>query len=324
MTAFRGVAIWLYVAFLSAANGFAQPGDIGEAPGLLVDVGGRTLHINCSGSGSPTVILEAVASSFALDWSLVQPEIARTHRVCSYDRAGSGWSDPRGEVDTPARVVRDLHTLLSASGEKSPFVLVGASMGGVYVRLYQLEYPNDVAGIVFVDASTEEGLFAMFQGRGVAIASLTAEQLRSTLSVGPVAIPRRSPQTGTPFDRLPPELYQLRIKLDQRLIDSFPPTVSADIVRESSEGQRDALAKLLASRNGGNLPLRDRPVVVLTRGDLKGDAQALLSRLSTNSRQTVVADAGHEIHLFAPSVVVQAIHDVAMAAGQQRPLPQRP
>jgi pimeloyl-ACP methyl ester carboxylesterase len=223
MTTIRGSAVWLCVAFLSSTTAVAQPSDIGEAPGRLVDVGGRRLHINCSGSGTPTVILEAGASSFALDWSLVQPDIARANRVCSYDRAGSGWSDPRGEVDTPARIVLDLHTLLSASGEQPPFVLVGASMGGVYARLYQLEYPNDVSGMVFVDASTEDGLFAMFQGQGVAIAALTAEQLRSTLPAGSVLIPRRSPQTGAPFDRLPPELYQLRIKLDQRLIDSFPP-----------------------------------------------------------------------------------------------------
>ena len=75
----------------------AQQVDIGPPPGRLVDVGGRKLHVNCSGSGSPTVVLEAGGSSFAIDWSLVQSDVARTHRVCAYDRAGSGWSDPRPE-----------------------------------------------------------------------------------------------------------------------------------------------------------------------------------------------------------------------------------
>jgi pimeloyl-ACP methyl ester carboxylesterase len=88
-------------AVLLAATAAAQPIDIGPAPGRLVDVGGRTLHINCSGSGAPTVIIETGASAFAIDWTLVQPEVARTQRVCSYDRAGSGWSDARPDVETP-------------------------------------------------------------------------------------------------------------------------------------------------------------------------------------------------------------------------------
>src|SRR5687767_9494812 len=86
--------VTLGAAFLACALGFAQSADIGPAPGRFVDLGNRKLHLNCVGSGSPTVILEAGASSFAIDWSLVQPEIAATQRVCSYDRAGSGWSDP--------------------------------------------------------------------------------------------------------------------------------------------------------------------------------------------------------------------------------------
>jgi pimeloyl-ACP methyl ester carboxylesterase len=211
--------------------------------------------------------------------------------------------------------------------EKPPLVMVGASRGGLFVRLYQLDYPDDVVGLVLVDPSTEDGLFTMFQGQGVTIASLTAEQLRSTLPANsPVPIPRRSPQGGAPFDRLPPELYHLRIKLDQRLIDSFPSTVSPDIVRESSEGERAALAKLLEGRNKPDAPIVNRPLVVLTRGQSNGpvESHSRLAGLSKNSRQTVVSGAGHEIHLFAPSVVVQAIQDVVTAVRQQSPLARRP
>src|SRR5947208_16307807 len=110
----------------------AQPEGIGPPPGRLIDLGGRKLHLYCTGSGSPTVVLEAGASAFAIDWSLVQPEIARTNHVCSYDRAGFGWSDPRVEVDTPARVVFYLHAGLAAAGEKPPYVLVRAHFGGIY------------------------------------------------------------------------------------------------------------------------------------------------------------------------------------------------
>lgn len=311
-------------AFLTAPA-FGQQPDIGRPPGRLVDIGGRKLHLNCTGSGSPTVVLEAGASSFALDWSLVQPAIAQAQRVCSYDRAGSGWSDFRADVETPARIVADLHAALLAAGEKPPFVMVGASAGGIYVRLYQLDHSKDVVGLVLVDPASEDRLFTMFQGQAVAIGSLTAGQLGTTLPRnGSVPIPRRSPQTGAPFDRLAPELYRIRVKLDQRLIESFPPSISADLFRESQEGQRAALARLLDSRNRPDNPMRDTPVIVLTRGQdmTNGLAEnhASLARLSRNSRQNVVPDVGHEIHLFAPSVVVKAIRDVCSAAQQGRAL----
>lgn len=302
-------------ALLVAATALAQAIDIGPAPGRLVDIGGRTLHMNCIGSGAPTVMLEAGASAFALDWALVQPEAARTRRVCSYDRAGSGWSDARPDVETPARVVADLHALLAAAGERGPFVLVGHSFGGVYVRLYQLQYPDDVLALVLVDPSTEDRLFTLFQGRAVTIASLTEEQLATTLPAsGSVPVPRRMPQTGPPFDRLPPDLYRRRVELDRRLIASFPTTVSAAFARESAEGQRAALARLLETRSRSDSPMRRVPVVVLTRGlemtPGLAENHAALAALSTNSRHAVVPDSVHEIHLTTPAAVVAAIADV--------------
>jgi pimeloyl-ACP methyl ester carboxylesterase len=221
-----------------------------------------------------------------------------------------------------------LHAVLDTAGEKPPYLMVGASAGGLYVRLYQLEYPNDVIGLVFVDPSTEDRLFAMYQQRAVLIGSLTSEQLLSTMPTSSVNIPSRQPQTGAPFDRLPMDLYQLRIKIDQRLIASMPASVSADIVREASEGQRAGLARLLESRGRTDNPMRSVPVIVLTRGQNMGEGlaetHAGLARLSTNSRHEVVSTAGHEIHLFTPSAVIQAIRDVAVAATERRPLTVRP
>ena len=168
----------------------------------------------------------------------------------------------------------------------------------------------------------------MFQQKVVTIGSLTAEQLRSTLpSTGSVTNSSRSPQTGPPFNRLPPDLYQLRITLDQRLIASVPASVSVDVLRESAEGQRAALARLLESRAKQEHPIGDRPTVVLTRGQdmTPGIAEnhAGLARLSANSRHTVIAEAGHEIHLFVPSAVIQAIQDVSTAVRQRSRLPAR-
>ncbi|HEY3112334.1 MAG TPA: alpha/beta hydrolase [Gemmatimonadaceae bacterium] len=320
---------FLLVMLIGASGKVRAQPDIGPALGRLVDVGGRKLHMICTGTGLPTVVIEAGASAFAIDFSLVQPGIARTNRVCSYDRAGSGWSDSRNAVETPAAVVADLHKALEVAGEKPPFILVGASFGGIYVRLYQLDYPRDVAGLVLIDPASEDRLFTMYQKIPVAIASLSADELRSTMTgSGSVRIPRRDPQTGAPFDKLPPDLYQLRIKLDQRLIAAGPETVLADTIRISAEGQRAALARLLQNRTSQAHPLGDLPLVVLTRsedqtpGIIKNHIG--LAQLSTNSRHSTVPNSGHEIHLFAPDAVIQAIQDVSTAYRQKAPLPARP
>ena len=125
----------------------------------------------------------------------MQPEIAKTNRVCSYDRARMGWSDP-GPLDSAANIVQDLKTLLRAVNEKGPYVLVGASMGGIYVRVFQMRHPEDVVGMVLVDPTHELRLFTTIEGKAVPIASVTAEQYRTVLPKGEVKIPRRSGANG--------------------------------------------------------------------------------------------------------------------------------
>jgi pimeloyl-ACP methyl ester carboxylesterase len=295
-------------------------------PGVLVDVGGRRLHLLCAGSGAPTVVFEAGASSFAIDWTLVQREVARTNRACAYDRAGMGWSDERPE-SVQGSTAEDLRALLDKAGERGPFVLVGASRGGLHVRDFLLRYPSDVAGFVFVDSTTEDRLFTVIEGKEVAIAEVTAEQLKTTFPRQPVKVPRRSPQTGAPFDLLPPDLYRIRIGLDDRLIARVPDTVPPEAVATAQEEERALLARLLATRANGATPFGNRPTVVLTRGNEKNAdreaAHAALAALSTNSRHSVVAGAGHEIHLFEPSAVVLAVSDVVAAIRTKSPLPAR-
>lgn len=319
-------ALLFFAAALMPGLVAAQGIDVGAPPGRLVDIGGKKLHLHCTGSGSPTVILEAGASSFAIDWSLVQPAVARTNRVCSYDRLGQGWSDPGGSRDE--RVVADLHALLQAAGERPPYVLVGASRGGLYVRLYAARYPAEVLGMVLVDPAYEERLFTTFEGETMPIASLTAEQLRATMpAVAAVPIPRRQPQTRAPFDRLPPDLYRIRVALDEKLIASFPDSVSMDVVAQVAEGERAMLAELRSVRIAQEHSLGGRPLVVLSRGvDTNEERIAAfdeLARISDNSRHAVVAGAGHEIHLFDPGAVVEAIQDVLAAVRTETRLPQR-
>jgi len=120
-------------------------------PGNLIDVGGFKMHINCMGAGSPTVILEAMSGGASPYWGWVQPEIAKKTRVCSYDRAGFYWSELDPESQSLARTVSNLHTLLENANISGPYVLVGHSIGGVYMRQFAADYPDDVVGVVLLD-----------------------------------------------------------------------------------------------------------------------------------------------------------------------------
>lgn len=124
-------------------------------PGQLIDIGTHRLHVYCTGTGSPTVVLESGLAGPALQWALVQSELAKTTRVCSYDRAGLGWSDVGPLPRTGQQMVDELHALLAGADIDRPYVLVGHSLGGFIVRLYAHQYPNDVAGLVLVAAGHE-------------------------------------------------------------------------------------------------------------------------------------------------------------------------
>lgn len=120
--------------------------------GQLVDVGDHRLRIDCTGTGSPTVVLESGLGDASFYWARISAAVAPTTRVCVYDRAGRGWSEPAPKPQDGLAVAADLHTLLSKSGNAGPYVLVGHSSGGVYVRIFAAQYPDEVAGMVLLDA----------------------------------------------------------------------------------------------------------------------------------------------------------------------------
>ncbi len=129
--------------------------DAGEYPaqGQLIDVGGHRLYLNCTGSGSPTVVLEPGAGLMSSDLAFIAPVVARDTRVCVYDRAGRGWSDPAPTAQDGAQTATDLHTLLQRGNEPGPYVLAGHSFGGLYALTFAARYPGDVAGLVLVDST---------------------------------------------------------------------------------------------------------------------------------------------------------------------------
>jgi len=120
-------------------------------PGRLVDVGGHQLHLYCQGSGAPTVVLEAPATAMSSAWAWVQTDVAKIARVCSYDRAGLGWSEAGDAPFTPEAVPTELNTLLRRAGEHGPYVLAGAELGAAYTLLYASRYQADTAALILVD-----------------------------------------------------------------------------------------------------------------------------------------------------------------------------
>ena len=137
-----------YETVKQAADAKAYP-----APGQLIDVGGHRLHLNCTGSGSPTVVLEPGAGGTSSDLGWIAPAVAHNTTVCVYDRAGRGWSEAAATPQDGSQIATDLRTLLHRGGVPGPYVLVGHSFGGLYVQTFAARYPDEVAGMVLVDST---------------------------------------------------------------------------------------------------------------------------------------------------------------------------
>jgi pimeloyl-ACP methyl ester carboxylesterase len=169
---FKVAGFFFSVCLITAVSSYGS-----EPIGKLVDIGGRRLHLVCMGSGFPTVVMESGAAEGFYSWWLVQNELKKDVRTCSYDRAGFGWSDP-----TPSRSVAgyvdDLHELLRRAGEKSPYILAGHSMGGSIVQRYYWRHPEEVAGIIAVDPANNEMSLPPFPALVEAVAAHRARRTK--------------------------------------------------------------------------------------------------------------------------------------------------
>jgi pimeloyl-ACP methyl ester carboxylesterase len=263
-------------------------------PGRLVDVGGHRLHIWCTGSGEPSVILEAGLGGSTVGWGFVQPAVARFTRVCSYDRAGLGYSDPGPSPRTSRRVARELEQLLDRSGITGPLVLVGASSGGFIVRIFASEHTHRVSGLVLVDASHED------QRHEVPRA---ARYVPFLSSIGLLRI------LGVSFGQSP-----------ESLAPAVRPFERA--TRFRSEGSRAAANEIIHIRESAAEVRSSRrklavPLVVVT-GERGADAdwrKLQLDQVGLSSRgcQIVAEQSGHVVALDQPEVVVDAIRAVVDA-----------
>jgi pimeloyl-ACP methyl ester carboxylesterase len=264
-------------------------------PGRLVDVGGHRLHLQCTGSGSPTVVLEPGAGATSADLELITPAVARDTRVCVYDRAGRGWSEPADTRQDATQVATDLHTLLHRGGVPGPYVLAGHSFGGLYVLTFAAHHPDEVAGMVLVDSTSP--------------------------APGPAAGPKAAaPGDGGSYDLIGrvTALVSASARFGLgRLVGAPTPSALRSAIDEYGQGSSSAQVRDLA----------DKPLVVLTagRGSRAGWAaqQDALAALSTDSVHRVIEGVDHGGMVGdaeGAAATTRAIHDVVTSVRTARPV----
>src|SRR5215204_881020 len=296
-------------------------------PGEMVDVGTHLMHINCVGRGSPTVILESGLGNMSADWANIQPEVAKTTRVCSYDRAGTGWSEPGPTPRDPKQIAHELHTLLGKAGIDGPYVLVGQSFGGLYVRMYADLYPKEIAGMVLADSSHPD-MWTRMPPEVAAALRPPAWQMRAMAYLARLGVSRLSggnmSECGLPVRQCKEE--QAYFATAQYLVTKR---------QEMYAPERDAQVRATGD-------LGDKPLVVLTAGDHSRDfaagvspaartrfertwhdLQSELAALSTDSNHRVVEGAGHstlQTDREDAQVTSATIEQVVEAVRTDRPL----
>jgi pimeloyl-ACP methyl ester carboxylesterase len=309
--------LWLLIAGAYFQT-FAEHRDsrLHPIPGELIDVGLYQLHIDCTGSGSPAVILDSGLGDTYVSWSKVQPPIAQFTRVCSYDRAGLGYSYYSHHPSTSRDFAQELHILLHNAGIAPPYVLVGHSMAGFDVRLYASLYPAEVAGMVLVDSSHPDQQKRLPPALNDLDKTWVREQEFLTFLM-PFGIPRLMGFCGQDAALRAAECNFHTEKEALAELKAFP------------ESARQA------ATTGS---LGDLPLAVLTSDptrpepDLPEDLvepmhhawtqmQDELSQLSTHSTHVIAKNSGHYIQQDRPDVVVEAVRQVVEQARQSRSMP---
>lgn len=268
-------------------------------PGKLVDVGGYRVHLYCTGSGSPAVVI--VGAGFSFDWGLVQPEVAKFTQVCSYDHSGIGWSDP-GPKDSCSLRVSEVHNALKNAGIKgAPYMLVGHSLGGLVARVYASKYPDEVAGMVFVDHALS-GPY-----------SPDAKALPPSLPSKPQPAIGGGIESAPNFSKLSSRDRQLHLWAMAQTRNQMARPANVEIMPQCVAAA-DAIAKE-HSHPFGDKPLVDVSTDMGTQvPDYSGSVgrsyaklQADLLSLSQDSKQMIAEKSGHFIIIDRPEVVVDAI-----------------
>ena len=281
-------------------------------PGQLIQVNHHRLHIHRLGHDGPTVVFEAGQAGFSLDWMLVQPAVSRFAQVCSYDRAGLGWSEAGPHPRAPQQVVAELHALLTAAAVPKPYILVAHSLGGRYIHLYTQQYSEDVRGLVLVDAYHEAFDTGLGKEQLRVFLRNRARQYRLLDAVARLGLARLLGQQMVSL--LGPDYRSIPLQERKRyaLLATRPKAMATAI-----DEHQQAVARL-ADAPSGVLP-NDLPLRILTHGvpwpypeyeRLWQEAQRQAATWSSRSKLMVAQQSGHAIMLAQPELVIEAIREV--------------
>jgi pimeloyl-ACP methyl ester carboxylesterase len=329
------VLLFMVAAALTHASDASVPADLVYArPGQLVDAGGFRLNLYCMGKGSPTVVFDSGWGDWAPAWSKVQPQIAKWTRACSFDRAGTGFSDPGPMPRTSVRIAGELRTALHRAGITGPYILVAAAFGGDNVRTFANLYMSEVAGLVMVDADADDvGPKAMQEDSHRAHASIPSD-LRECRN----AIAEHKPQqtcAGQLFFRGLPEAQwstELNAKVlevaqtNLAMYDAFASEMEQTPADEAwlQQNRRSFGARpirVLTSGNHGVGHLESKPADTpkhLEYEQRNTLAQARWLELSSNAKQIFARDSSEYIQFDKPEIVINAIREVYDLARKQR------
>jgi pimeloyl-ACP methyl ester carboxylesterase len=299
------------VGFVYERSAEARDRRLNHQPGQLIDVGGYSMHLYCIGQGSPTVVLDSGLGDYWLSWFKVQPQISQLTRVCSYDRAGIGWSDPSPQKRTSKIYAQEMRLLLQRASIPAPYVLVGHSMGGINVRIFTDLYPADVAGMILVDSTDSH-----FDRRLSSKSNQFIGGFRRVLDVQgflmPIGIPRLLGWCGNPI--LEPQSMARTVECQRQFFrEMHDEWIGLD--------EEDFHPQVTS-------PLGKMPLVVLSHdpdvpfmpglpADVSIDVnqawesmQLELVRLSANSSRVIAKGSAHYVQVDRPDVVIKAVQKV--------------
>jgi pimeloyl-ACP methyl ester carboxylesterase len=311
---FLGMVILLVVGFTYNAIMCARLAHLHPVPGSFQTVNGRLMHLYCIGSGAPTVILESGLGDDWIIWQRVQPELSRTVRVCSYDRAGVGWSEAQSGPRNALSIARQLHLLLTSAQITGPLVMVGHSAGGLYIRVFSVLYPSNVVGMVFVDAASPE-VFHLIPGSTETVAQRRTRHQKATWAALKRAV-GWTRLTGGCHGTVPPGLEAYVA------FDAAEECRPASVL--SSMGEQDDFED--SAKEVANLPCcAGLPILVISQdpGRPKSgwDAQSLaanpiwaslqerLKTLSPHNHRIIARGSGHHVMLDRPDAVIAGIRE---------------
>jgi len=301
------------LALASIGGGYETLGEAADAkaypmPGRLIDVGGHRLHLSCTGAGTPTVVLEPGAGGMSSTLGWITPAVARDTRVCVYDRAGRGWSEPADSAQDGAQIVTDLHTLLQRGHVPGPYVLAGHSFGGLYVLTFAARYPDEVAGMVLVDSTApasaaNPGTPSPGHGGSSNGMSRVSALVSTAARLGLARLYAQSD-----FGSLPPRSRD-EVRASAATASTLRSTIDEYLQATASTEQAAALRDFA-----------DKPLIVLTAGSghdaAWSAAQNRMATLSTNSVHRIIDGATHEdliVDEEDAAATTQAILDVVAA-----------